>query len=63
MENQHEVIVMAKITNQAADRQQAMAVLEATIAIVGVVPHEMSADAGYCSPRAVAALSALGTDP
>ena len=37
--------------------------IEETIANVGVVPREVSADAGYYSATAVTDLQALGTDP
>ena len=49
----HQVIVAARATNQASDKQQAVAMLEETISNAGVVPREVSADAGYYSAKAV----------
>ncbi len=63
VDSQHQVIVAAQATNQASDKQQAVVMIEETIANVGVAPREVSADAGYYSAKAVAELSALGTDP
>ena len=59
----HQVIVAAQATNQASDKQQAVAMIEETIANTGAVPKEVSADAGYYSAQAVDDLYALGTDP
>ena len=42
---------------------QAVVMIEETIANVGAVPREVSADAGYYSAKAVADLQALGIDP
>ena len=63
VDSKDQVIVAARATNQASDKQQAVAMLEETIANTGAVPREVSADAGYYSTRAVEDLSALGTDP
>ena len=49
----HQVIVAARATYQASDKQQAVAMLEETISNTGVVPREVSADAGYYSAKAV----------
>ena len=62
VDSQHQVIVAARATNQASDKQQAVAMIEEVIANVGAVPIEVSADAGYYSAQAVADLHALGTD-
>ena len=59
----HQVIVAARATNQASDKQQAVVMIGETIGNVGAVPSEVSADAGYYSARAVADLHALGADP
>jgi len=63
VDSQHQVIVAARATNQASDKQQAVAMLEEAIDNAGAVPSEVSADAGYYSAKAVADLHALGTDP
>ena len=49
----------ARATNQISNKQQAVIMLEETIANV----DEVSADAGYYSAKAVADLQTLGTDP
>ena len=59
----HQVIVAAQATNQASDKQQAVAMMEQAIGNIGAVPKEVSADAGYYSAKAVDALQALGVDP
>ena len=41
----------ARFTNQASDKQQAVATLEQAIGNPGTVPREVSADAGYCSVK------------
>ena len=63
VDSEQQVIVATRATNVASDKQQAVVMIEETIANVGVVPREVSADAGYYSATAVAELSALGTDP
>ena len=63
VDHEHQVIAAARATNQASDKQQAVVMLEETIDNVGVVPREVSADAGYYSARAVDELSARGVDP
>ena len=63
VDSEHQVIIAAQATNQASDKQQAVVMIEEAIANVGAVPREVAADAGYYSARAVAELSALGTDP
>ena len=63
VDSAHQVIVAAEATNQATDKNQAVAMLEETIANTGTVPKEVSADAGYYSAKSVDGLSALGVDP
>ena len=63
VDDAHQVIVAAEATNQASDKQQAVSMIEQAIANTGVVPREVSADAGYYSARAVEGLIALGVDP
>ena len=63
VDHEHQVIVAARATNQASDKQQAVAMIEEVIANVGAVPREVSADAGYYSAQAVADLQTLGADP
>ena len=63
VDSAHQVIVAARATNQASDKQQAVAIMEEAVANVGAVPREVSADAGYYSAKAVEDLCALGVDP
>ena len=63
VDSEHQVIVAARATNQASDKQQAAVMIGEVIANTGTVPKEISADAGYYSAAAVADLQALGTDP
>ena len=63
VDSAHQVIVATKATNQATDKNQAVAMLEETIANTGTVPKEVSADAGYYSAKSVDDLTALGVDP
>ena len=63
VDHEHQVIVAARATNQASDKQQAVVMIEETIDNVGAIPKEVSADAGYYSAQAVADLQALGVDP
>ena len=58
----HQVILEARATNQASDKQQAVVMMAETIGNTGTVPKEVSADAGYYSAQAVAELSTLGVD-
>ena len=53
----------AKATNLTSDQQQAVGMIEETIGNTGVMPREVSADAGYYSAKAVEELSTLGVDP
>ena len=63
VDHAHQVIVAARATNQTSDKQQAVGMVEETIRNTGVVPREVSADAGYYSAKAVDDLQALGVDP
>ena len=63
VDSECQVIVAAEATNQASDKQQAVSMIEQAIANTGVVPREVSADAGYYSAKAVDGLIALGVDP
>ena len=63
VDNAHQVVVTARVTNQASDKQQAVAMVEETIGNVDTAPKEVSADAGYYSAKAVEELHALGVDP
>ena len=59
VDSANQVIVAAQATNQTSDKQQAVTMMEETIANTGAVPKEVSADAGYYSAQAVAELQAL----
>ena len=63
VDSAHQVIVAARATNQSSDKQQAVVMIEETISNTGVMPREVSADAGYYSAKAVDELYALGVDP
>ena len=63
VDSAHQVIVAAKATNLTSDQQQAVGMIEETIRNTGVMPREVSADAGYYSAKAVDELYALGVDP
>ena len=63
VDHEHQVIIAARATNQASDKQQAVVMIEEAIANLGAVPKEVSADAGYYSAQTVADLQALGLDP
>ena len=62
VDHAHQVIVAARATNLTSDQQQAVVMIEETIRNTGVMPREVSADAGYYSAQAVDELSALGVD-
>ena len=55
VDSAHQVIGAARATNQSADKRQAVVMIEETIANTGVVPREVSADAGYYSAKVVTA--------
>ena len=57
------MILAARATNQASDKQQAVSMMEQTIGNAGAVPREVSADAWYYSAKEVDGLHALGVDP
>ena len=63
MDSERQVIVSARATNIPSDKQQAVTMIQETIANAGIVPKEVSADAGYYSAKAVDGLNALGIDP
>ena len=59
----YQVILAARATNMASDKQQAVAMVEEAIDNIGTVPNEVSADAGYYSAKAVDELCILEVDP
>ena len=63
VDSERQVIVSARATNIPSDKQQAVTMIEETISNAGIVPTEVSADAGYYSAKAVDDLNALGIDP
>ena len=63
VDHAHQVIVAARATDQSSDKQQAVVMIEETIRNTGVMPREVSADAGYYSAKAVEEISTLGVDP
>ena len=63
VDSAHQVVVAARATDQASDKGQAVTMVAESIGNAGVVPREVSADAGYYSAKAVEELQALGVDP
>ena len=63
VDHEHQVIVAARATSLASDKQQAVVMIAEAIANAGAVPKEVSADAGYYSAKAIDDLHALGVDP
>ena len=63
VDHAHQVIIAARASNQASDKQQAVVMIQEAIANLEAVPKEMSADAGYYSAPAVVDLQDLGVDP
>ena len=59
----HQVIVAARATNQPSDKNQAVDMVQEAVHNAGVMPREVSADAGYYSAQAVDDFYALGVDP
>jgi len=59
----HQVIVAAELTNQAPDAQHLPAMLEATEANCGARPVQALADAGYYSGKNIEYCDAHGIDP
>ena len=57
------MIVATLATNLSSDKGQAVAMVEEVIANTGIVPGDLSADAGYYSAQAAEKLNALGVDP
>ena len=63
VDSEHQIIVAARATNQPSDKGQAVSMIEETVGNTGVVPKEVSADAGYYSAKVVDELYGLGVDP
>ena len=59
----HQVIVAARATNQPSDKDQAVDMVQEAVHNAGVMPREVSADAGYYSAQAVDDFYTLGVDP
>src|SRR5690606_13776986 len=53
----HQIIVAAELTDCAADSGQLPVMAEAVQRTVGALPQRLLADAGYCSEAALAALA------
>jgi hypothetical protein len=62
VDNAHQVIVAAGITNEPTDRKQAAPMIEQVKANTGKLPRQMSADAGYFSKEVVQSLTSDGID-
>ena len=63
VDSEHQIIVAARATSQPSDKGQAVSMIEETVLNTGIVPKEVSADAGYYSAKAVDELYGLGVDP
>ena len=63
VDSAHLVIMAAHAANQSSDKTQAVGMTEETIGNTGVMPREVSADAGYYSAKVVNQLHALGIGP
>ena len=59
---EHQIILAAELTNQAADAPHLMGLVDQTIQNSGGLPAEVSADAGYFHAGRVEELSARGID-
>ena len=55
--------MVARATNLAPDKQQAVTMMVEAICNRGSVPREISADAGYYSAKAALGMQAMGVDP
>ena len=62
VDSANQIIVAAEVTDQASDREQAVPMMKQLQENTGVLPREMSADAGYFSSNAVTELSRGGMD-
>ena len=63
VDSAHQVIVAARATNQSSDKNQAVGMMQETICNTGVVPREVSADAGYYSANLVDQRYGLDVEP
>lgn len=61
VDKDHQVIVACTLTNQAADAPHLPALAEQIVANTGIVPEELSADAGYFSADNVAFVEGQGS--
>jgi len=62
VDEDHQVIVAAAITQCAADTQSLMPMLAAVTANCGMAPGELLANAGYCSDDNLTAIGATAVD-
>ena len=63
VDSAHQIVVAAEVTNEPVDRGQALPMVKAVEDNTGLLPQEVSADAGYFSTRAVTELKAKGVEP
>lgn len=63
VDSAHQVIVAAGVTNQPSDKTQALPMVKEIESNTGLLPKELSADAGYFSATAIEDLYNLGVDP
>lgn len=61
VDEDHQIIVAADVSNQSPDNANLLPMLEQTICNCGQAPQKMSADSGYWSPEVPAEAAELGT--
>jgi len=62
VDSANQIIVAAEVTGQPSDKGRAMPIMQQVKENTGVLPREMSADAGYFSSDEVTKLTAAGID-
>ena len=60
MDGKHQIIVAHRLTQSASDQDGLLPLLDATAANTGRLPHEVSADNGFCSEANLAGLVERG---
>ena len=60
VDGKHQIIVAHRLTQSASDQDGLLPLLDATMANTGCLPHEVSADNGFCSEANLAGLVERG---
>jgi transposase len=63
VDSAHQVIVAADLSNMAADAPHLLPMAKQVIRNTGVIPFDITADAGYCSEKNLTELSQLAITP